>query len=145
MNKIDKRKISNLIKITGPLLMVDKVISLKKDEIICEKKNKKKEWFYKHHLKGNPIMPGVLQEEAMLQAAMLLIYLDNKNKDHEFMLFKTNSTFLLNIKGDVTCKIYSKINKIKNNFISISSSIKVNKRITSLGNFVITKKENVQI
>jgi len=144
MMKIDKRKISNLIKITGPFLMVDKVISLKKNEIICEKKNKKKEWFYTHHLKGNPIMPGVLQEEAMLQAAMLLIYLDNKNKDHEFMLFKTNSTFLSNIKGVVTCKIYSKINKIRNNFILISSSIKVNKKITSSGNFVITKK-NVQI
>ena len=39
-------------------------------------------------------MPGVLQEEAMLQAAMVLIYLDNKNKKYEFMLFKTNSTFL---------------------------------------------------
>ena len=138
---MNKRKISKLIKITGPFLMIDNIISLKKNEIICEKKNFKKEWFYKHHLKGNPIMPGVLQEEAMLQAAMVLIYLENKNKKYEFMLFKTNSTFLLNIKGDVTCKIYSKIGKIKNNFISISSHISVDNKITSTGNFVLIKKK----
>ncbi len=141
MNKFNKRKISNLIKITGPFLMIDNIVSLKKNEIICEKKNLKKEWFYKHHLKGNPIMPGVLQEEAMLQAAMVLIYLDNKNKKYEFMLFKTNSTFLLNIKGAVTCKIYSKINKTKNNFISISSHINVNNKTTSTGNFVLIRKK----
>ena len=141
MKKIDKKKISSLIKITGPFLMIDSIISLKKSEIICEKKNNKKEWFYKHHLKGNPVMPGVLQEEAMLQAAMVLIYLENKNKNYEFMLFKTNSIFLSNIKGVVNCKIYSKINKIRNNFVSISSHIKVNNRITSSGNFVLIKKK----
>lgn len=141
MKKINKKKISNLIKITGPFLMIDSVISLKKNEIICEKQNSKKEWFYKHHLKGNPVMPGVLQEEAMLQAAMVLIYLDNNNKNYEFMLFKTNSNFLSNIKGAVNCKIYSKIKKIKNNFVSISSQIKVNNIIASSGNFVLIKKK----
>jgi len=141
MKKINKKKISNLIKITGPFLMIDRVISLKKSEIICEKKNSKKEWFYKHHLKGNPVMPGVLQEEAMLQATMVLIYLENNNKNYEFLLFKTNTTFFSNIKGAVNCRIYSKINKIKNNFVSISSQIKVNNKITSSGNFVLIKKE----
>ena len=145
MNKINKRKISNLIKITGPFLMIDKVVSIKKKEIICEKKNNKKEWFYKHHLKGNPIMPGVLQEEAMLQAAMVLIYLENKNKKYEFMLFKTNSIFFSNIKGVVKCKIHSKINKIKNNFISISSNIRVNNKIACSGNFVLIKKKYEKI
>ena len=38
MKKIDKKKISSLIKITGPFLMIDSIISLKKSEIICEKK-----------------------------------------------------------------------------------------------------------
>ena len=145
MKKINKKKISNLIKITGPFLMIDSILSIKKNEIICEKKNKKKEWFYKHHLKGNPVMPGVLQEEAMLQAAMILIYLKNKNKNYEFMLFKTNSSFLSNVKGAVTCKIYSKINKIKNNFISISSDIRVNNKITCSGNFVLIKKKYEKI
>ena len=145
MKKINKTKISNLIKITGPFLMIDKIISIKKNEIICGKKNNKTEWFYKHHLIGNPIMPGVLQEEAMLQAAMILIYLENKNKNYEFMLFKTNSTFLSNIKGTANCKIYAKINKIKSNFISITSNISVNKKITSKGNFVLIKKKYAKI
>ena len=139
MKKLDKKKISNLIRISGPLLMIDKILSLKKNEIICEKKNKKNEWFYKHHLKNNPIMPGVLQEEAMLQAAMLLLYLNNK--DHEYMLFKTHSNFFSNIKGAISCKIYSKINKAKNNFISISSNIRINKKIVSSGDFVVIKKK----
>jgi 3-hydroxymyristoyl/3-hydroxydecanoyl-(acyl carrier protein) dehydratase len=141
MKKLDKKKISNLIRITGPFLMIDKILSLKKNEIICEKKNKKNEWFYRHHLKDNPIMPGVLQEEAMLQGAMLLLYLINKDKDHEFMLFKTNSNFFSNIKGAISLKIYSKINKTKNNFISISSNIKINKKIISSGDFVVIKKK----
>ena len=145
MKKINKTNISKLIKITGPFLMIDRIISIKKNNIICEKKNNKTEWFYKHHLIGNPIMPGVLQEEAMLQAAMILIYLENKNKKYEFMLFKTNSTFISNIKGAVTCKIYAKINKIKSNFISISSNITVNKKITCTGNFLLIKKKYEKI
>ncbi len=139
MKKLDKKKISNLIRITGPFLMIDKILSLKKNEIICEKKNKKNEWFYIHHLKNNPIMPGVLQEEAMLQGAMLLLYLNNK--DHEYMLFKTKSNFYSNIKGAISFKIYSKINKTKNNFISISSNIRINKKIVSSGDFVVIKKK----
>ena len=141
MKKFDKKKISNLIRITGPFLMIDKILKLKKNEIICEKKNKKNEWFYKHHLTNNPIMPGVLQEEAMLQGAMLLLYLNDKKKNYEFLLFKTNSSFFSNIKGAITCKIYSKINKIKNNLISISSKIKINEKIVSCGDFVVIKKK----
>ena len=77
----------------------------------------------------------------MLQGAMLLLYLNDKKKNYEFLLFKTNSSFFSNIKGAITCKIYSKINKIKNNFISISSKIKINKKIVSCGDFVVIKKK----
>ncbi len=56
-----------------PLLLVDKVVDLRVDEEIhAVKAVSFNEQFFQGHFPGRPIMPGVLQIEALAQAAAIL-------------------------------------------------------------------------
>ena len=56
-----------------PMLLVDRVASLTKDEAIhAIKAVSMNEPFFQGHFPGRPIMPGVLQVEALAQAAGVL-------------------------------------------------------------------------
>ena len=56
-----------------PLLLVDKVVDLRIDqEIHALKAVSFNEQFFQGHFPGRPIMPGVLQIEALAQAAAIL-------------------------------------------------------------------------
>jgi 3-hydroxyacyl-[acyl-carrier-protein] dehydratase len=56
-----------------PLLLVDKVVDLRIDEEIHALKAVSfNEQFFQGHFPGRPIMPGVLQIEALAQAAAIL-------------------------------------------------------------------------
>ena len=55
-----------------PFLMVDKIIELTDTRIIGVKNVTVNEWFFQGHFPGNPIMPGVLQIEALAQTGGIL-------------------------------------------------------------------------
>ena len=69
----DIAQILNALPHRYPLLLVDKVVDLKVDEEIHALKAVSfNEQFFQGHFPGRPIMPGVLQVEAMAQAAAIL-------------------------------------------------------------------------
>jgi len=65
-----------------PFLFVDKVLSLKEDEIVVKKSLSINEWFFVGHFPDNPILPGVIMIEAIAQAAGVLFLHDFKDKDN---------------------------------------------------------------
>ncbi len=66
-------KILNALPHRYPLLLVDKVLSLEVgEEIHAIKAVTFNEQFFQGHFPGRPIMPGVLQIEALAQAAAIL-------------------------------------------------------------------------
>lgn len=72
-NGIDIRGILDLIPHRYPLLLVDRVISYEPDTSIHAVKGvTMNEQFFQGHFPGRPIMPGVLQIEALAQAAGVL-------------------------------------------------------------------------
>jgi 3-hydroxyacyl-[acyl-carrier-protein] dehydratase len=69
----DIRKILNVLPHRYPLLLVDRVLSLEIGaEIRALKAVTFNEQFFQGHFPGRPIMPGVLQIEALAQAAAIL-------------------------------------------------------------------------
>ena len=55
-----------------PFLLVDKIIELSDTHIVGVKNVAFNEWFFQGHFPGNPIMPGVLQIEALAQTGGIL-------------------------------------------------------------------------
>jgi beta-hydroxyacyl-ACP dehydratase FabZ len=55
-----------------PFLLVDRVLELTEEKVICLKNVTINEPFFQGHFPGVPVMPGVLQIEAMAQAGGIL-------------------------------------------------------------------------
>lgn len=73
MNPVmDATKIMSIIPHRPPFLLVDKVIDLSNTEIVGVKAITMNEPFFQGHFPGSPIMPGVLQLEAMAQVGGIL-------------------------------------------------------------------------
>ncbi|TVR34988.1 MAG: 3-hydroxyacyl-[acyl-carrier-protein] dehydratase FabZ [Balneolaceae bacterium] len=75
-------EIKNYIPHRYPFLLVDRVLEIEKDRIVTIKNVTVNEEFFNGHFPGAPIMPGVLQVEAMAQSGAILI-MKNSVEDPE--------------------------------------------------------------
>ena len=69
---IDTAQVMKILPHRYPFLMIDKVIKMDETHITCVKNVSINEPYFQGHFPGHPIMPGVLQLEAMAQAAGIL-------------------------------------------------------------------------
>ncbi|TAN17178.1 MAG: bifunctional UDP-3-O-[3-hydroxymyristoyl] N-acetylglucosamine deacetylase/3-hydroxyacyl-ACP dehydratase [Chitinophagaceae bacterium] len=84
----DSRRIEKSLPHRFPFLLVDKIIELSDTHVIGIKNVTFNEYFFQGHFPGNPIMPGVLQIEALAQAGGILAlntYSDPENYDTYFL------------------------------------------------------------
>jgi 3-hydroxyacyl-[acyl-carrier-protein] dehydratase len=56
-----------------PFLLVDEIVSQTSDQIVCRKRFTGEEWFFAGHYPHDPIVPGVLLCEAVMQAGAILL------------------------------------------------------------------------
>ncbi len=70
---MDINKITSTLPHRYPFLLIDKVIYLDNETVACVKNVTYNEPFFQGHFPGNPVMPGVLQVEAMVQTGGILV------------------------------------------------------------------------
>ena len=70
-----------------PFLLIDKVLYMDEVRIVGLKNVTANEFFFEGHFPGNPIMPGVLQIEAMGQAGGILVLKTMKSNPSKTILY----------------------------------------------------------
>ena len=70
--QLDITQIMKVLPHRPPFMMVDRVVKIDGNHIIAQKNISINEWYFQGHFPNHPIMPGVLQLEAIAQVAGLL-------------------------------------------------------------------------
>ncbi len=112
---LNKEEIEKIIPQRDPFLMIDEVEEyLPGESAIAYKHVNEKEWYFKGHFPGNPIMPGVLITESLAQtgAVAILSMEENKGKNALFGGIDKMKFKKMVVPGD-TLKLEVKIIKRK--------------------------------
>jgi len=70
---LDIRRVLDTLPHRYPFVMIDRVVEIGEDTLTAIKNVTINEPFFQGHYPGNPVMPGVMQVEAMAQAAGILL------------------------------------------------------------------------
>lgn len=88
MSLMDSVAIQKILPHRHPFLLVDKVIELEpRTRILAVKQVTINEPFFAGHFPGAPVMPGVLQIEALAQAGAILILLEFEDRANKIPFF----------------------------------------------------------
>ncbi len=113
---LDSRRILDLLPHRYPFVMIDKVVKVSPDNmsLTAIKNVTINEPYFQGHFPGNPVMPGVLQLEAMAQAAgvLMLRHVNGENKIAYFMS-ADNVKFRNTVKPGDQIQIDVKITKTR--------------------------------
>ena len=92
---MDNNRIKELLPHRYPFQLVDKVIELKEKSVVAIKNVTANEPFFQGHFPQEPVMPGVLQLEAMAQTGGLYILslLDEPERYSTYFLRIDNARF----------------------------------------------------
>ncbi len=103
-----------------PFLLVDRVLEMTDDTITAIKNVTVNEEFFNGHFPGRPIMPGVLQVEAMAQAgAILLMSKKVEDPDNSLMVFTgiKNAKFRRQVVPGDQLKLEVTLGAMRRNFV----------------------------
>lgn len=92
---IDINGIKKLLPHRYPFLLIDKIIEIDKKHIVAVKNVTMNEPYFQGHFPQEPVMPGVLQVEAMAQAAGVLVlnFLEDADKYSTYFMKIDNVKF----------------------------------------------------
>ncbi len=113
-----------------PFLLVDKVIDMQEEEITCIKCVTQNEPFFQGHFPHEPIMPGVLQLEAIAQAGAIVVLTKPENKGKLAIFAGANNVkWKRMVKPGDVLKIHVKLTGIKGPFGFAKGEILVEDKI----------------
>ncbi|MGI8543833.1 MAG: 3-hydroxyacyl-ACP dehydratase FabZ [Aridibacter sp.] len=88
MNIYDINEIQKILPHRYPFLLVDKIIELEpKIRIVGIKQVTFNEYFFQGHFPESPVMPGVLQIEALAQVGAILALREFEDRDNKIPFF----------------------------------------------------------
>lgn len=128
-----------------PFALVDKIIELSDSHIVGVKNCTYNEWFFQGHFPGNPVMPGVLQIEALAQCGgILAINLSGGGSHDTYFLKIDNCKFKQMVRpGDTLLLKMELIAPIRRGICEMKGTVYVGGKVVAEGDLVaqIVRKE----
>ena len=121
--ELDVRRILDVLPHRFPFVMIDRVVSIEKNEVLVGIKNVTiNEPFFSGHFPGHPVMPGVLQLEAMAQAAgILLLRRSSSEGKVAFFMSADKVKFRKPVVPGDQLMITAKLEKVRGNKLATAS------------------------
>lgn len=136
---IDINGIRALLPHRYPFLLLDKVIEIDRKHCVAVKNVTVNEPFFPGHFPGEPVMPGVLQVEAMAQVAGVLVlnYLDEPEKYSTYFLKIDNVKFRQKVVPGATLLLHvSLVTEIRRGCATVKGYAFVGDKIVSEAEFL---------
>ena len=126
-------EIKKIIPHRYPFLLVDRVLELEEEQITAIKNVTVNEEFFNGHFLRQPIMPGVLQVEALAQAgAILLMKQKVEDSEENLMVFTgiKNCKFRRQVVPGDQLKLEVKLGMMRRNFVTMIGTASVDGEVT---------------
>ena len=122
---MDIRRVLDLLPHRYPFVMIDRVLEVPNDDELVALKNVTiNEPYFQGHYPGRPVMPGVLQVEAMAQAAgiLLLRRLDVGDSTIAFFMSADKVKFRQAVEPGDALHVHAKITKVRGNKLATATA-----------------------
>ena len=114
MNKMQKTfnryDLKRMLRISDPFLLIDIV-----DNIVPKKSGiglkflKNDEWFFASHFTDQPVMPGTLQTECMLQTIIAVLLSATPSEKNKYLIVKSSVNFFSKITHHGSIQVIANI------------------------------------
>jgi UDP-3-O-[3-hydroxymyristoyl] N-acetylglucosamine deacetylase/3-hydroxyacyl-[acyl-carrier-protein] dehydratase len=143
---MDVNRIKELLPHRYPFLLVDKIISLTDKEIVGIKSVTVNEPFFQGHFPEEPVMPAVLQIEAMAQTGGLLVLSQQEGKFSTYFIRIDNVKFRKKVvPGDTLIFKLTLNSPIRRGIANMKGVTYVGNKVVSEGEFmaqIVKQTEN---
>lgn len=132
MAAIEVEEIKKLIPHRYPFLLVDRVLEIEDDRILSIKNVTVNEEFFNGHFPGAPIMPGVLQVEAMAQSACIMLmkkHVENIEKNLVVFTGIKNAKFRKSVVPGDQLRMEVKLVNQRRNFVTMEGTATVDDNV----------------
>jgi UDP-3-O-[3-hydroxymyristoyl] N-acetylglucosamine deacetylase / 3-hydroxyacyl-[acyl-carrier-protein] dehydratase len=143
----DINQIQNLLPHRPPFLLIDRILELSDKHVVGLKNVTMNEYFFAGHFPNEPIMPGVLQIEAMAQTGGIfaLSFLEDPKNYYTYFLKVENVRFRQKVvPGDTLIFVNELIEPIRRGLVHMHGKVYVGGKIVTEGELLaqIIKKTN---
>ena len=148
VTELDIRSILDVLPHRYPFVMIDRVVEIKgAEELVAIKNVTFNEPYFNGHFPGNPVMPGVLQLEAMAQAVgVLIMRWNNWVPRPAFFMSADKVKFRKPVRPGDQLRIHAKLTKIRSNKIAAAEvSCSVDGQVVSSAELMITMLDEADV
>lgn len=133
----DIEKILEIMPHRYPFLLIDKVEIISEDEVLGTKNVTFNEPFFQGHFPSDPIMPGVLIVESMVQAGgfLLLNKFEDPKKSNVYFTTINKAKFRNPVRPGDVLKHKVKLTAFRSNFCKLEGKSYVGEQIVAEGSF----------